>query len=113
MTTPAGEITSQQAAILRLIAIGDSNIEIGAKLHVAEDTVKTHIRRLTKQWGARNRTHCVHLAYQRGLLTPGETVIDAPPPAPKTPQVARRDPLAATFRRVGLIHQAVKPEAMR
>lgn len=100
------QLTPQQLNIIGLIAIGDSNGEIGSKLHISEDTVKTHIRRLCKVWNARNRAHCVHLAYQYGILVLGAEPPAVEPPAKSPPKVERRDPLAATFTRVGLIHRA-------
>lgn len=107
MTTAADDqLTDRQSNILSLIAIGDSNAEIGAKLHISEDTVKTHIRRLCKVWNARNRAHCVHLAYQHGIFAQGSEPPAIEPLAPKPPRVLRRDPLAATFTRVGLIYRA-------
>ena len=51
------DLSDRQREIAALIAQGLSNVEIGSRLHLAPDTVKTHIRRLIARLGARNRTH--------------------------------------------------------
>lgn len=51
------ELSDRQREIAALITQGMSNSEIGARLHLAPDTVKTHIRSLICRLGARNRTH--------------------------------------------------------
>ena len=47
---------------------GMSNAEIGKRLFVSEDTVKTHLRRLFRKIGARDRAHAVALAFRAGVL---------------------------------------------
>lgn len=54
--------------VLRLLPEGLRNSEIGARLHLAEDTVKTHIARLLKLYGARNRAHLVDITFRTGLF---------------------------------------------
>ena len=58
----------RQLACLRLAAEGRSYIEIGQQLHIARSTVKTQLKRVMFILGARNTTHAVHIAHQRGLL---------------------------------------------
>jgi DNA-binding NarL/FixJ family response regulator len=53
---------------LALAAEGLTNGEIGEKLHVTEDTVKAHLRRIYRKLDARDRAHAVHIACHRGLL---------------------------------------------
>ncbi len=61
-------ITPRELEILGLIAEGLSNREIGARLFVSENTVKTHSARLFEKLGAKRRTQAVQLAKSAGLL---------------------------------------------
>ena len=54
--------------VLRLIAEGCSNAEIGRRLGIAEDTVKSRPRALYHLLGARDRAHAVSIGYQSGVL---------------------------------------------
>lgn len=64
-------LTERALQVLRAIATGQSNIEIGRTLYLSEDTVKTYARRLYKKLGCRNRAHAVNTAWELGLLTRG------------------------------------------
>lgn len=61
-------ITPRELQILELIAEGLSNKEIGARVHVSENTVKTHSSRLFDKLGARRRTQAVLLARDHKLI---------------------------------------------
>lgn len=62
----------RELAILRLVADGRSNRQIGRELHISEATVKTHLIRLYDKLGATDRASAVSLAYREGLLTTEE-----------------------------------------
>jgi DNA-binding CsgD family transcriptional regulator len=51
-----------------LVAEGCTNAEIGERLWTTEHTARRHLVNIFAKLDARSRAHCVHLAYQRGLL---------------------------------------------
>jgi DNA-binding NarL/FixJ family response regulator len=63
------ELTERELQVLRGMADGKSNAEIGRELYVSEDTVKTHARRLFRKLGARDRAHAVASAFRAGLVS--------------------------------------------
>ena len=64
-------LTDRETDVLREIANGLSNAEIGAKLFVSEGTVKTHVAAILRTLGLRDRTQAAVAAYELGLMRPG------------------------------------------
>ncbi|WP_067488757.1 response regulator [Actinomadura hibisca] len=61
-------LTAREAQVLRAVADGLTNAEIGARLVVAEATVKTHLLRIFAKLDVNDRTRAVVVAMERGLL---------------------------------------------
>ena len=68
----SAELTERQVEVLRLVATGLSNAEIGGRLFLSEATVKTYVSQLLTRLGVRDRVQLTVLAYETGLVTPGQ-----------------------------------------
>ncbi len=62
-------LTERELQVLRGMAEGRSNAEIGRELFLSEDTVKTHARRLFRKLGVRDRAQAVALGFRMGLVS--------------------------------------------
>jgi len=69
LRTPAAPALSErERQVLREVARGLSNAEVGRELHIGEATVKTHLLRAFEKLGVSDRTAAVTAAYKAGLI---------------------------------------------
>jgi DNA-binding NarL/FixJ family response regulator len=66
--TPRVDLTPREVDVLRIVAQGRSNKEIATVLGISEFTVKGYVQSAIGKLNARDRTHAVILALQRGLI---------------------------------------------
>jgi DNA-binding CsgD family transcriptional regulator/tetratricopeptide (TPR) repeat protein len=65
---PPDELSWREVDILRLVAVGRSNREIGEELFISEHTVANHVRSILRKTGAANRTEAAGYAYRQDLV---------------------------------------------
>ena len=63
-------LTEREREVLTLIARGMCNSEIAGELFLSQATVKTHVARLLRKLGLRDRTQAVVAAYDLGIVRP-------------------------------------------
>lgn len=63
-------LTARELSIVRLLAEGLSNAEIGSRLHLSESTVKANLRRIMRKWAARDRIQVLIRAIKEGIVSP-------------------------------------------
>ena len=61
-------LTEREIDVLRQVAGGNRNREIGERLFISEETVKVHIKHIMEKLGASDRTQAVAIAVRRGIL---------------------------------------------
>jgi DNA-binding NarL/FixJ family response regulator len=62
------EPTGREIEVLQLISDGLVNREIGQRLYLSEETVKSHVRHLLAKLQARSRAHAVAVGFRRGII---------------------------------------------
>ncbi len=62
------EPSAREVQVLQLISEGLSNREVGARLFISEETVKSHVRHLLTKLQARSRAHAVTIGFRRSLV---------------------------------------------
>lgn len=60
--------TAREVEVLQLISDGLVNREIGTRLFLSEETVKSHVRHLLAKLQARSRAHAVAVGFRRGII---------------------------------------------
>jgi DNA-binding NarL/FixJ family response regulator len=63
-------LTPREIEVLRLVAGGNANKEIAARLSLTEESVKSHIRNILSKLRANDRTHAVTIGLKRGIIDP-------------------------------------------
>jgi DNA-binding NarL/FixJ family response regulator len=66
------ELSPRELEVFHLLARGKSNNEIATELFIAETTIKTHVTRIMMKLGVRDRVQAIVLAYETGIITPGQ-----------------------------------------
>jgi DNA-binding CsgD family transcriptional regulator/tetratricopeptide (TPR) repeat protein len=66
--TPPDDLSWREVEILRLVAMGRSNREIGQELFISGHTVANHVRSILRKTGAANRTEAAGYAYRHALV---------------------------------------------
>jgi DNA-binding NarL/FixJ family response regulator len=62
------ELTEREIEVLKHVADGHGNREIGERLFISGETVKVHMKHIKEKLGAKDRTHAVALAERRGII---------------------------------------------
>jgi DNA-binding NarL/FixJ family response regulator len=61
-------LTPREIEVLRLIAAGNANKQIAARLSTTEDTIKSHVKNILMKLGANDRTHAATIGAKRGII---------------------------------------------
>lgn len=69
-------LTPREIEVLQLVAKGHPNKLVASRLEVSAETVKTHLRNIALKLGARDRTHAVTIALNRGFLVLPDSTLE-------------------------------------
>jgi DNA-binding NarL/FixJ family response regulator len=70
--TSCEELTLREREVVRWVALGLHNAEVGRKLFISEQTVKTHLNNIFHKLGVRDRVELTLYAVRKGLVTAGD-----------------------------------------
>lgn len=62
------QLTAREREVFLLLVQGLTNPEIGSRLYIGDETVKTHVSRILTKLGLRDRVHAVRFAYRHGVV---------------------------------------------
>ena len=62
-------LSNRELDVLRHVAEGNRNREIGKHLFISEETVKVHVKHIMEKLGASDRTHAMTIATRRGFIS--------------------------------------------
>ena len=71
-SAPLDGLTSREGEVFLMLARGFPNDRIARELSIAEGTVRIHVGRILGKLGLHDRSQAVVLAYESGLIRPGE-----------------------------------------
>lgn len=72
------KVTVRELEVLKLTAVGNSNLQIAAALQISVNTVKAHLKSILEKLNLENRTQLAAYAAQKGLITQKDTLEDYP-----------------------------------
>ena len=61
-------LTTREVEVLRKVAEGNRNRDIGKLLFISEETVKVHVKHIMDNLGAKDRTQAISIAVRRGII---------------------------------------------
>jgi DNA-binding NarL/FixJ family response regulator len=67
------QLTAREREVLIAVAKGQSNAELAEELFISHATAKTHVSHLLTKFAARDRAQLVVVAYETGLISPGQS----------------------------------------
>jgi DNA-binding NarL/FixJ family response regulator len=76
VATPLAALTAREVDVLRLVAAGRSNKEIGAELFISAKTASVHVSNILAKLGVSGRGEAAALAHRHGLVTSGSAERD-------------------------------------
>ncbi|HEV2252147.1 MAG TPA: response regulator transcription factor [Streptosporangiaceae bacterium] len=71
-TTQRHGLTGREMAVLRLLAAGHTNVQIGAQLYMSPKTASVHVTSILRKLGVASRVQAAAVAERAGLLEGGQ-----------------------------------------